>query len=62
MSNAAPIQEPNRQPPDHEAGGGDSSGLGRRTLQEQRAAWAKGDQAGFYPYGKTQARVFAEQE
>jgi peroxiredoxin len=29
---------------------------------EQRAAWAKGDKAGFHPYGKTQAQVFAEQE
>jgi peroxiredoxin len=28
----------------------------------QRAAWAKGDKTGFYPYGKTQAQVFAEQE
>jgi len=26
---------------------------------EQRAAWAKGE---FYPYGKTQAQVLAEQE
>ena len=29
---------------------------------EQRAAWARGDKAGFSPYGKTQAQVFAEQE
>jgi hypothetical protein len=29
---------------------------------EQRAAWAKGDKTGFYPYGKTQAQVFAEQD
>ena len=29
---------------------------------EQRAAWAKGDKAGFYPYGKTQAQVLAEQD
>ena len=27
-----------------------------------RAAWAKGDKTNFYPYGKTQAQVFAEQE
>jgi len=27
---------------------------------EQRAAWASGDKARFYPYGKTQAQVFAE--
>ena len=26
----------------------------------QRAAWASGDKAHFYPYGKTQAEVFAE--
>ena len=29
---------------------------------EQRDAWAKGDKAGFYPYGKTQAQALAEQE
>ena len=29
---------------------------------EQRAAWAKGDKAGFYPYGKTQAQVLAAQD
>ena len=29
---------------------------------ELRAAWAKGDKTNFYPYGKTQAQVFAEQE
>ena len=29
---------------------------------EQRAAWAKGDKAGFYPYKKTQVQAFAEQE
>jgi peroxiredoxin len=29
---------------------------------EQRAAWAKGDKAGFYPYGKTQAQVLAEED
>jgi peroxiredoxin len=29
---------------------------------DQRAAWAKGDKAGFYPYGKTQAQVLAEQD
>jgi len=27
----------------------------------QQAAWTKGDKAGFYPYGKTQAQVLAEQ-
>jgi peroxiredoxin len=29
---------------------------------EQRAAWEKGDKAGFYPYGKTRAQVLAEQD
>jgi peroxiredoxin len=29
---------------------------------EQRDAWAKGDKANFYPYGKKQAQVLAEQE
>jgi len=29
---------------------------------QQRDAWAKGDKAGFYPYGKTQAQEFAEQD
>jgi peroxiredoxin len=29
---------------------------------EQRTAWAHGEKAKFYPYGKTQAQVFAEQE
>jgi hypothetical protein len=29
---------------------------------EQRAAWARGDKAGFYPYGKTAAQILAEQE
>jgi hypothetical protein len=28
----------------------------------QRTAWAKGEKAAFYPYGKTQAQVFAEQD
>jgi peroxiredoxin len=28
---------------------------------EQRAAWASGDKAKFYPYGKTQAQVLSEQ-
>jgi peroxiredoxin len=28
---------------------------------EQRAAWDRGDKAGFFPYGKTQARLLAEQ-
>jgi hypothetical protein len=27
---------------------------------EQRAAWAKGEKTGFYPYGKTRAQVLAE--
>ncbi len=27
-----------------------------------REAWAKGEKLGFYPYGKTYAQVFAEQE
>ena len=29
---------------------------------EQREAWAVGKQEGFYPYGKTRAQVFAEQD
>ena len=29
---------------------------------EQRAAWEKGDKATFYPYGKTQAQVLADQD
>jgi len=29
---------------------------------EQRAAWASGDKAGFYPYGKSYAQVLAEPE
>jgi len=29
---------------------------------EQRAAWEKGDKAKFFPYGKTQAQMFAEQD
>jgi len=29
---------------------------------EHRAAWSRGDQTGFYPYGKTHAQVFAEQD
>jgi hypothetical protein len=29
---------------------------------ERRAAWEKGEKANFYPYGKTQAQTFAEQE
>ena len=28
----------------------------------QRAAWANGEKAGFYPYGKTRLQVFAEEE
>ena len=30
--------------------------------REQRTAWEKGDKAKFYPYGKTHAQVFAEQD
>jgi peroxiredoxin len=29
---------------------------------EKRAAWASGARAGFFPYGRTQAELFAEQE
>ena len=29
---------------------------------EQREAWAMGNKEKFYPYGKTRAQVFAEQE
>jgi peroxiredoxin len=29
---------------------------------QQRAAWARGDKTGFYPYGKSQADVLAEQD
>ena len=29
---------------------------------EQRAAWAKDEKIGFYPYGKTQAQVLSEQD
>jgi len=29
---------------------------------EQRTAWAKDDKTNFFPYGKTQVQVFAEQE
>jgi len=29
---------------------------------EQRSAWANGDKGKFYPYGKTQAQVFAQQD
>jgi hypothetical protein len=28
----------------------------------QRTAWANGEKTGFYPYGKTQAQVFSDQE
>jgi peroxiredoxin len=28
----------------------------------QRTAWGKGERAGFYPYGKTQLQVFAEDD
>jgi peroxiredoxin len=31
------------------------------TAPEVRAAWARGEKARFYPYGKTYAQVFAEQ-
>jgi hypothetical protein len=29
---------------------------------EQRTAWAKGKKANFFPYGKTQAQLLAEQD
>ena len=29
---------------------------------EQRAAWEKGEKAGFFPYGKTHAQLFSEQD
>ena len=29
---------------------------------KQRAAWAKGEKANFFAYGKTQAQLLAEQE
>ena len=29
---------------------------------EKRTAWAKGEKASFYPYGKTRAEVLAEQD
>jgi peroxiredoxin len=29
---------------------------------EQRAAWAEGEETYFYPYGRSQAQVFADQE
>ena len=29
---------------------------------ERRAAWDRGDRDGFFPYGKTEAQLFAEQE
>ena len=29
---------------------------------DQRAAWANGDKANFYPYGKSQVQVFSEQD
>jgi peroxiredoxin len=32
------------------------------TRPELKAAWARGDKAGFYPYGKSYAQVFAEQK
>jgi peroxiredoxin len=31
-------------------------------IAEQRAAWAKGEKAGFFPYGRTQAQLLAEQD
>ena len=30
--------------------------------EEQRAAWEKGDEANFFPYGKTHAQTLAEQD
>jgi peroxiredoxin len=32
------------------------------TRPELKAAWARGEKASFYPYGKTHAQVFAEQK
>ena len=32
------------------------------TSDEHRNAWAQGDKARFYPYGKTQAQVIREQD
>ena len=32
------------------------------TGAEQRAAWAKGEKASFYPYGKTRAQVLARED
>jgi peroxiredoxin len=32
------------------------------TTPEMKAAWARGEKQWFYPYGKTHAQVFAEQE
>jgi hypothetical protein len=32
------------------------------TAPELRAAWGRGEKNGFYPYGKTYAKVFSEQE
>jgi hypothetical protein len=32
------------------------------TNAEQRAAWAKGDKSNFYPYGKSLAQMFADEE
>jgi peroxiredoxin len=32
------------------------------TRPELKAAWARGDKAGFYPYGKSYAQIFAEQK
>jgi hypothetical protein len=29
---------------------------------EQRVAWANGEKAGFFPYGKTQPQLLAEQD
>ena len=37
-------------------------GLGSRPTPQLRAAWAAGDKARFYPYGKSWAEVFAEQD
>jgi hypothetical protein len=32
------------------------------TSPEIKAAWQRGDKSRFYPYGKSYAQVFAEQE
>ena len=35
---------------------------GPRHRAEQRTTWAKGEKANFFPYGKTQAQLLAEQD